>query len=250
MNKQTHFFIKIYLSDFILDGVNVSVVCKRWMERYILRERTSSSCTFFQEPVGNDCTPFQARQRRLWSVACPSLICDSLQSAKSDRVILITWSPSGFTPVQPKLPDAPSSSCLLIKMWRLATAHGVTSYEPKIHVNNYITKILYCKWWRFLWKILLKPYLSIWLKKSRIFYHLLITVINKDWNIDFNGMSTHLELFYVKRLRYCVHFTCIFTFLRGRFLKDYLPMVIWCQVFLSATDNFHIYLTQRWNPYQ
>ena len=30
MNERTHFFIKIYLSDFILKRVDVSVVCERW----------------------------------------------------------------------------------------------------------------------------------------------------------------------------------------------------------------------------
>ena len=32
MNEQTHFFIKIYLSDFILERVDVSMVCERWVE--------------------------------------------------------------------------------------------------------------------------------------------------------------------------------------------------------------------------
>ena len=81
MNERTHFFIKIYLSYFILERVDVCVVCGRWVERHILRERTSSSHIFFQEPGGaNACTPLQARQRRLWLVACPSLDCDSLYS--------------------------------------------------------------------------------------------------------------------------------------------------------------------------
>ena len=66
MNERTHFFIKIYLSHFILERVDVSVVCERWVERHILRERTSSSHILFQEPGGaNACTPLQARQRRL-----------------------------------------------------------------------------------------------------------------------------------------------------------------------------------------
>ena len=51
MNERTHFFIKIYLSHFILERIVVSVVCERWMERNILRERTSSDI-FFQEPGG------------------------------------------------------------------------------------------------------------------------------------------------------------------------------------------------------
>ena len=32
MNERTHFFIKIYLWHFILERVNVSVVCERWVE--------------------------------------------------------------------------------------------------------------------------------------------------------------------------------------------------------------------------
>ena len=106
-NKRTNSLLyNIYLSHFILEMVDVSVVCKRWVERHILRERTSSSNIFFQEPGGaNACTPLQARQRRLWSTASPPLDCDSLPLSKSDRVVLITWSPSGYTPVVLECPD-------------------------------------------------------------------------------------------------------------------------------------------------
>ena len=55
--------------------------------------------------------------------------------SKSNRVVLITWSPSGYTPVRPEWPDAPSSSCFLIKMWQLAKA--------QIHVICYITRLLW-----------------------------------------------------------------------------------------------------------
>ena len=75
----------------------------------------------------------------LCSVACLSHDCDSLPLSKSDRVFLITWSPSGYTPVQPECTDAPWSSYLLIKKWQLIKAHGVTRNEPKIHVICYIT---------------------------------------------------------------------------------------------------------------
>ena len=41
------------------------MVCERWVERHILRNRTSSFHIFFQESGGtNACTPLQARQRR------------------------------------------------------------------------------------------------------------------------------------------------------------------------------------------
>ena len=60
MNERTHFFIKIYLSHFILERVDASLVCERWVQRHILRERTSSHI-FFWEPGGtNTCTPLQA----------------------------------------------------------------------------------------------------------------------------------------------------------------------------------------------
>ena len=138
MNQWTHFFIKIYLSRFILDRVDASVVGERWVERHILRERTSSHI-FFREPMGaNPCKPLASldtsdRLRVPHSTAILSTL------SKSDHVVLITWSPSGYTPVRAVCPDTPSSSCLLIKMWQLTKAPGVTRNEPKIHVICYIT---------------------------------------------------------------------------------------------------------------
>ena len=136
MNERTHFFIKIYLSHFILERVDVSVVYERWVERHIPRERTSSSHIFFRESGGaNACTPLQARQRpsdRLRVPRTTEILCTR---SKSDRVVLITWSPSGYTPVRPELTAMTlSSSFSLIKMWQLGKAHGVTRNKPKIHV--------------------------------------------------------------------------------------------------------------------
>ena len=106
MNERTHVFIKIYLSYFILERVDVSVVCETWMGRHILRERTYFSHIFFQQQGGaNACTPLQARQRPLCSAACPSPHCNSRPVSKFDRVVLITWSPSGYTPVVHDCPD-------------------------------------------------------------------------------------------------------------------------------------------------
>ena len=61
--------------------------------------------------------------------------------SKSDHVVLIMLSPSGYTPVRPQCPDTSSSSCLLIKMWQLTKAHGVTRNKLKIHVICYITYV-------------------------------------------------------------------------------------------------------------
>ena len=101
------------------------------------------SHTFFQEPGGaNTCTLLRA----VWSeTLTPLLSCVSLArlpilctQSKSDRVV-ITWSPSGYTPVRPDCHDALSSPCLLITTWRLVKVHGVTRNQPKIHVICYIT---------------------------------------------------------------------------------------------------------------
>ena len=82
MNELTHFFIKnIYPAHFILERVDVAVVCEGRVERHILTEKTSSFHIFFQELGGaNAYTTLQARQRRLWSAACLLLDCDSLHS--------------------------------------------------------------------------------------------------------------------------------------------------------------------------
>ena len=59
--------------------------------------------------------------------------------------------------------------------------------------------------------------------------------------IDFNGMSTRLELFYTERLGNCVHGTFMFSFFVLLFLGS-VCAVIWYQVFLSNTNNFQSHL--------
>ena len=111
------------------------------MERHILRERTSSFHIFFRETGGaNTCTPLKARQRPSVRLRVPRSTAILCTQSKSDRVVLITLSPSGYTPVRPECPDALSPSCLLIKMWQLTKAHSVTRNEPKIHGICYITE--------------------------------------------------------------------------------------------------------------
>ena len=107
-------------------------------ETYILKEMTSSSYIFPREPEdANACTPLQAHQRRPDWLRVPRSTAILCTLSKSDSVVLITWSPSGYTPVVPECPDR--ECCLLIKMWQLAKAHGVTRNEPTIHVICYIT---------------------------------------------------------------------------------------------------------------
>ena len=75
MNERTHFFIKIYLSHFILERVDVSVVCERWVETgtdcYI--DQTSppdhSMLCYLQEPTSS-ASWLELLNRRSPSVGC------------------------------------------------------------------------------------------------------------------------------------------------------------------------------------
>ena len=94
------------------------------------------------KPAGaNACTPLQARQLRV--SRSTAILCTL---SKSDRVVLITSSPSVYTPVVPECPDHPAmykSKCDSLskhKMWQLVKAHVVTRNEPKIYVICYITR--------------------------------------------------------------------------------------------------------------
>ena len=101
---------------------------------------------FFREPRSADSsTRLQAVSSEMsetpligrLSLARLSILCTL---SKSDRVV-ITWSPSGYTPIGPDRPGALPSLCLLITTWQLDKALGVTRNEPKIHVICYITYI-------------------------------------------------------------------------------------------------------------
>ena len=100
MNEPTHVFIKIYLSHLILERVDISAVCERWVERLLLPISSSRSqwvptlAPFFK--LVRDASD-RLRIPRLTAILCTL--------SKSDRVVLITWSPSGYTPVRPECPD-------------------------------------------------------------------------------------------------------------------------------------------------
>ena len=105
MNERTHFFMKIYLSHFILIRIDVSVVCERCVERTILREKTSSH-VFFREPgvltLVPPCKLVRDASAQLRVPLSTAILCTL---SKYDRVVLITWSPSGYTPVVLDCPD-------------------------------------------------------------------------------------------------------------------------------------------------
>ena len=139
INERTHFFIKIYLSLFILERVDVSVVCERWVERHILRERTSSSHIFSRKPGGVNASSSEtplidcvSHARLRFSALCLNL---TAWFSLSDP-LLVTHLFDLSALARSHLP-------VYKKLWQLTKAHGVTRNEPKIHVICYITPILW-----------------------------------------------------------------------------------------------------------
>ena len=105
-NERIHFFIKIYLSHFILERMDVSVLCERWVEWHILRE----DFLFPYLLPGARGLPTLAPPCKLvidapgrLRVSHSTVILCTL--SKYDHVVLVTWSPSSYTPVVPKCPD-------------------------------------------------------------------------------------------------------------------------------------------------
>ena len=174
------------------------------MERHVLRERTSSC------PIPSSVSPLQAETPLIGSVSLArlSILCTL---SKSYRVVLITWSPSGYTPVGPGCHDALLSPCLLITTWQLVKAHGVIRNEPKIHVICYITIYLFCKLHQLLF-FHAPRVIKIGFKMNiYIYIYIYIYSFNKERNIIAGsvasvGLSTFLLFFIVKRdvaLRTC-----------------------------------------------
>ena len=139
MNERSHFFIKIYLSNFIHERVDVSVVWEMGGETYTQREDF-----FFPYllPRARGCQrlhPF-ASSSETPLIGCVSLarlrfsaLCTNLTAWFSSRGLLVTL-----------LFDLSAQivlSCLLITTWQLVKTHGVTRNEPKIHGICYITAV-------------------------------------------------------------------------------------------------------------
>ena len=107
MNEQTHIFIKIYLSHFILERVDVYMVCEWWVERHIYSE---IGLLLPISPSGSQGVPMLAPPCKLVRDSSARLRVPRSTAilyilSKSYRVVLITQSPSGYTPVVPKCPD-------------------------------------------------------------------------------------------------------------------------------------------------
>ena len=119
-NERTKHFIKIYLSHFILKRIDVSLVRERWVERHILRERIllpiSSSGSQEVPTLAPPCKLVWHASGRLRVPHSLAILCTQ---SKSDHVVLITWSPSGYPPVPPECPDRAA----------LFTIHNVTACQ-------------------------------------------------------------------------------------------------------------------------
>ena len=134
----TLLYKNIYFSHFILERVDVSVVCERCLERHILRKRTSSSHICFQEPGGCQRLHPLASSSEMPMVGWVSLVrlrfsalCLNLTAWFSSRDPLpVTY-----------LFDLGAlivMSCLLIKMCQLAKHTGSlgTNQKSMAYVTN------------------------------------------------------------------------------------------------------------------
>ena len=106
MIERTHFFIKIFLPTLLSKGL-MFLWCVRdgwrdiYLERGLLLPITSSRsqgvqtlappCKLVRDASGRQRVPRSSAI--LWTLS------------KSDHVVLISWSPSGYTPVRPECPD-------------------------------------------------------------------------------------------------------------------------------------------------
>ena len=150
LNERTHFFIKKYISHTSFSKGLIFLWCVRdgWRDIYSERRLFLLISSSRSQGVPTLAPTSKLVRNASDQLRVPRSIAILCTQSKTDRVVLITWSPSGYTPVRPERPDAPSSSCLLIKMWQLAKAHRVSRNEPKIHVICYITPTVVYNWYR------------------------------------------------------------------------------------------------------
>ena len=142
MNEWTHFFIKIYISHTLFSKELMFLWCVRDGWRDIYSESglllISSSWSQGVPKLAPSCKLVRDASGRL-RVPCSTAILCTL--SKSHCVVLITWSPSGYTPVQPECSD--HAVLFTNQNVTACQAHRVTWNKPEIHGICYITKKLF-----------------------------------------------------------------------------------------------------------
>ena len=104
-NERTNTLLyKKYISHTLFLKGLMFLWCVRDGWRDILRERTTSSHIFFQgvPTLAPPCKLVRDASGRLRVPRSIAILCTQ---SKSDRLVLITWSPSSYTPVRPECPD-------------------------------------------------------------------------------------------------------------------------------------------------
>ena len=139
MNERTHFFIKIYISHTLFSKGLMILWCVRDGWRDIYSERgllpISSSRNQGVPTLAPPCKLIRDASGRLRVPRSTAILCTL---SKSHRVVLIKWSPSGYTPVRP---ECLNHAVLFTNLNVTACqAHGVTRNEPKTHGICYITR--------------------------------------------------------------------------------------------------------------
>ena len=124
------------MQQIILERVDVSVVCERWVEKELLLP-ISSSRSQGVPTLAPPCKFVRDASGRLRVPRSTAILCTL---SKSYHVVLITWSPSGYTPVRPEFPDR--AVLFANQNVTACQAHGVPSNEPKFHGICY--KIFLC----------------------------------------------------------------------------------------------------------
>ena len=137
-NLRTHFFIKIYIPHTLLSKGLMFLWCVRdgWRDTYSERGLLpiSSSRSQWVPTLAPLCKLVWDASGWLHVLRSTAILCTL---SKSHRVVLSTWSPSGYTPVRPECPDF----AILFTNQNVTACqtHGLTWNEPKLHGICYIT---------------------------------------------------------------------------------------------------------------
>ena len=120
MNERIHFFIKIYLSHLFSKGLMFLWCLKDgWRDIYSEKRLLLSIFSSLSKglpTLAPPCKLVRDASDRLRVLRSIAILCTLSQS---DRVVLITWSLSGYTPVVPECPDRAA----------LFTNHSVTACQ-------------------------------------------------------------------------------------------------------------------------